>query len=102
MKTADTKQTGKQAGRKQPSGQSPQIVLRVPGREPRTLCGFERATKVALRDSAALHALIQTRRCELRELDARGRALLCDASGMSPGDVLMAIGDALHAEQARA
>ena len=102
MKTADTKQAGKQARRKPPSGQSLQIVLRPPGPEPRTLCGFERATKVALRDTAALHTLIQTRLRELRELDVRGRALLRDASGMSPGDVLMAIGDALHAEQAQA
>ncbi|CAE6856840.1 hypothetical protein R75461_07757 [Paraburkholderia nemoris] len=64
-----------------------------------TLADYERAARVALRDADAIHARLTRQLLELRALEGRGHALLRDASGASPHDVLMSISAALRAEQ---
>ncbi|MBK3786791.1 hypothetical protein G3A43_42185 [Paraburkholderia aspalathi] len=54
---------------------------------------------MALRHAEAIRARLTRQLRELHALDARGRALLRDASGISSGDLLMAIGGALQAEK---
>ncbi|KIG08602.1 hypothetical protein [Caballeronia concitans] len=63
-----------------------------------TLTQAEHAARVPLRDAESTIHQIMRRLAELRERDARARALVSDTSDMRPGDVLLDILDGLAAE----
>ncbi|WP_429334880.1 hypothetical protein [Paraburkholderia sp. 35.1] len=63
------------------------------------LADYERAACVVLRDAEAVTRCIGGRLAELREQDARARALLADSSGLPACAFLLALGDALQDRQ---
>lgn len=65
---------------------------------PITIAQAEHAAHVPLRDAESTIHQIMRRLAELRERDARARALVSDTSDMRPGDVLLDILDGLAAE----
>jgi hypothetical protein len=61
---------------------------------PITLQEAERAARVPLRDARTILDALTRRLQELRALDGRAKALRQDASGLRPGEVLLALLDA--------
>ncbi|MBB5411668.1 hypothetical protein HDG34_005629 [Paraburkholderia sp. HC6.4b] len=80
------------------SGIKGSFAIRI-ARRARALDDYERAARVVLRDAEAVTRCIGGRLAELREQDARARALLADSSGLPACAFLLALADALQDRQ---
>ncbi|MDR6384957.1 hypothetical protein [Paraburkholderia caribensis] len=64
-----------------------------------TVDDYEHAARVVLRDAELIRFEVGARLREIRELDARGHALLRDASGLAASAMLVAQHEAMQAYQ---